>query len=709
MKSATRWALRTPALTVTAAAAMPTMHSTCRTLRQYTVMSYFDASNTGGDHDGYYASTPLLHDVMALQALYGANTSTRTGDTTYGFNNNSGRAAFDFSTNSHPVVAIWDAGGTDTVDLSGYTMACKLDLNQGAFSDLGGLVANVAVCYNAVIENGVGGSGADTLIGTDTNNKLTGGDGNDTLDPGRGADALYGGFGNDTFVFGADFDGNDTVSGGAGTDTLSLTGNYTSLVFSNVTSIEAFSFGSDFNYRFVLTDSAVAAGDTLTLDASALGSSNSLTVDGLLELDGKLALTGGNGNDVLTGGNKDDTLKGGGGIDVLAGSAGNDTFSFGTGFAASDVVTGGTGTDTLALDGDITVAFGATTMTGVEAITVATGHNYNLTLNALTLAQGLTLKVNAAALGSGNALTLNGTNVLLASLDATGGAGADRFTATGGSDRFVGGGGDDTFTFGGKFSASDTVAGGTGNDTLAIAGSYTLSFTGAMMSEVEFLSLAKGGRYVLSFADATVASAARLTIEAASLASGDSLTVDGASESDGRFTVNCGAGADSVTGGKLGDLLNGGAGNDQLMGGAGTDLITGGIGADLLGGGTGPDTFIYSSFKELAGVGGHDTLLAFDFSFDKLDLANAVRGIDAGVSGAVSTTSFESDLGALAGKKQLGAGHAIIVTANSGNLEGAQFLIVDANGNAGYQAAKDMVFQLDAALHVTNFDLADFI
>src|SRR5215472_599733 len=64
--------------------------------RQYTVMSYFSASYTGANHGGYYASTPLVDDIAAIQYIYGPNMSTRTGDTVYGFDSNAGRPEFDF-------------------------------------------------------------------------------------------------------------------------------------------------------------------------------------------------------------------------------------------------------------------------------------------------------------------------------------------------------------------------------------------------------------------------------------------------------------------------------------------------------------------------------------------------------------------------------------------------------------------------------------
>lgn len=104
--------------------------------RQYSLMPYVDAAFTGADHKGTefhhvtgdsgsgfstdYAATPLLYDIAAIQSLYGANMATRVGDTTYGFNSNAGREPFDFAVQVDPIVAIWDGGGVDTLDLSGY-------------------------------------------------------------------------------------------------------------------------------------------------------------------------------------------------------------------------------------------------------------------------------------------------------------------------------------------------------------------------------------------------------------------------------------------------------------------------------------------------------------------------------------------------------------------------------------------------------------
>lgn len=51
---------------------------------QYSIMSYFNAGYTGADTKGVYGYGPMVDDIAAIQKLYGANMSTRTGDTVYG-------------------------------------------------------------------------------------------------------------------------------------------------------------------------------------------------------------------------------------------------------------------------------------------------------------------------------------------------------------------------------------------------------------------------------------------------------------------------------------------------------------------------------------------------------------------------------------------------------------------------------------------------
>jgi len=305
--------------------------------RQYTVMSYFGAIETGADHVSgatIYGASPLLHDVAAIQRLYGANTATRTGDTTYGFNSTAGRESFDIDSSAEKVVfTVWDAGGKDTFDFSLYTEDQRVDLAAGAFSDVGGLTRNIAIAKGATIENAKGGSGNDDVTGNAVANQLYGNNGNDDLFGLDGNDKLYGGDGNDRHYGGAGADtatggrGNDELNGGDGDDTLDG------------------GDGDDKLYGFAGADQM----------------SGGTGIDNLFGGDGNDTMDGGDGNDGLDGGNGFDSLTGGAGNDVLVGGADKDNLYGGTGDdrhnggAGADYMVGGAGNDTYYVDnaGDI--------------------------------------------------------------------------------------------------------------------------------------------------------------------------------------------------------------------------------------------------------------------------------------------------------------------------------------------------------------------
>ncbi len=170
--------------------------------RQYSIMSYFDSYNTGANHGYTFASSPLLHDIAAAQLLYGANMTTRTGDTVYGFNSNANRDVFHITSASQSVVfSIWDAGGNDTLNFSGYTKGSVINLNAGTFSNAGGFTKNVSIAAGAIIENAMGGTGKDYIKGNEVSNRLYGNGGDDTLTGGLGRDVMYGSAGADDFDF----------------------------------------------------------------------------------------------------------------------------------------------------------------------------------------------------------------------------------------------------------------------------------------------------------------------------------------------------------------------------------------------------------------------------------------------------------------------------------------------------------------------------
>jgi len=144
----------------------------------------------------------------------------------------------DFRGQRQTASTIVDGGGIDTLDFSGYIQAQKIDLtvqyaNQTYqnTSDIGGRVGNLTLAVQTVIENVIGGSGDDRLIGNWANNVLEGRGGNDTL---------YGGGGTDIALFNPIFGSysfsilqNAIEVIGEGTDRVH--GSIETLAFSNVT------------------------------------------------------------------------------------------------------------------------------------------------------------------------------------------------------------------------------------------------------------------------------------------------------------------------------------------------------------------------------------------------------------------------------------------------------------------------------------------
>ncbi len=185
---------------------------------KYSVMAYQFADIKDADFAGLYPMTFMLVDILLLQYLYGPNMTTRLENNTYGFHSNTGRAAYSLKSIEDKLVScIWDAGGIDTLDFSLYTVNQVINLNEGCFSDIGGLRSNISIAYNTIIENAIGGKGDDTLIGNPFDNNLIGGDGNDLFYGGDGNDLFYGGSGNDV-IYGEL--GNDVLYGDDGDDML---------------------------------------------------------------------------------------------------------------------------------------------------------------------------------------------------------------------------------------------------------------------------------------------------------------------------------------------------------------------------------------------------------------------------------------------------------------------------------------------------------
>jgi Ca2+-binding RTX toxin-like protein len=160
--------------------------------RARSVMSYWSERNQPGhDFNERMPAAPMMDDIAAIQRLYGVNTNTRNTDTTYGFNSNSERDFYSLKgADDKPIFCVWDGGGVDTLDFSGFTQKQVINLNAEAFSDVGGLKGNVSIAKGVTVENAFGGAGDDTLTGNQADNRLRGGGGADTLSGGGGADTF---------------------------------------------------------------------------------------------------------------------------------------------------------------------------------------------------------------------------------------------------------------------------------------------------------------------------------------------------------------------------------------------------------------------------------------------------------------------------------------------------------------------------------------
>ena len=99
-----------------------------------------------------------------------------------------------------------------------------------------------------------------------------------------------------------------------------------------------------------------------------------------------------------------------------------------------------------------------------------------------------------------------------------------------------------------------------------------------------------------------------------------------------------------------------------------------------------------------------DKVTNFDASADTFKLTGmSVNAVDTAItSGHLSGAHFDSDLSADVNGTDLAAHHAVLFTADSGNLSGHTFLVVDVNGVAGYQAGQDIVIDLTGATHLNS-------
>ena len=220
------------------------------------------------------------------------------------------------------------------------------------------------------------------------------------------------------------------------------------------------------------------------------------------------------------------------------------------------------------------------------------------------------------------------------------------------------------------------------------------------LTSIERIFLHAGHDYDLTTADGNVAAGGTLRLAGNKLGSAHNVSFDGSAESDGKFRL---------TGGKGDDLLTGGARHDMIRGGGGADILTGGGGGDRLSGNGGHDIFVYGAVSDSTSKH-YDTVTDFNATVDHFDLPFAVTGIDAHLTtGELGRAHFDNQLKHAIKPAKLAAHHAVLFTPDAGALAGHTFLIVDANGVAGYQAGQDFVIDLGTSPSLAGLGTGDFI
>jgi Ca2+-binding RTX toxin-like protein len=469
------------------------------------------------------------------------------------------------------------AGGSDTIDYSGWGGGFTLTLNGATWVDATWTSGLTDRLRN--VENVLGSTDADTIIGDSQDNflagnggndTLSGGAGNDTLDGGTGADTMTGGVGDDTFV--VDNAGDVVIERAtdAGVD----------LVLSSVT-FDASGTQRDGIENIILTGTAA-----INATGNALNN----------------VLVGNSANNVLNGNAGDDTLDGGAGADTMNGGTGSDTYYVDN---VSDVVVDrATDPGTDLVFSSVSFDASGTQQDGIENITLTGTANINATGNAL----------NNTLIGT------SGNNVLDGRAGADtmeGGAGNDTYYVDNVSDvvvdRATDPGTDQVFSSV-NFDSSGTQQDGIENITLT--GTDAINATGNTLDNV---LTGNSGNNVLDGglgADTMIGGAGNDTyfvdnigdvvVDRASDAGTDlvystiTFSAVGANQDGIENITLTGTAAIDATGNARSNILTGNGAANVLTGGDGDDTLIGGLGNDSLTGGSGADIFVYDGYDTAA-------------------------------------------------------------------------------------------------------------
>jgi Ca2+-binding RTX toxin-like protein len=528
----------------------------------------------------------------------------------------------------------------------------KLVLNMNGGDDSFSATGNLAALIGVTVD---GGTGNDTIFGSNGADTLLGGDGNDFIDGNQGNDTALLGAGDDVFQWDPG-DGSDTVEGQDGSDTLLFNG-------ANINErIDISANGARARFTRDVANINMDLNGVEKITFNALGGVDTTTVNDL------------GGTDVTE-------------VNVnLAGTIGGTADD---GSADTVIVNGTNGAD-------IVDVVGAGTSVSVVGLAARTN---------VTNSEGANDSLVIKALGGDDSITATTLPAGVVKLTIDGGTGDDTILGSQGDDTLLGGDGND-FVFGdngndlAQLGAGDDVFQwnpGDGNDTIeGQDGTDTMLFFGANIAENIDIS-ANGGRVLFSRNVANVTmdlngvehidfnalggadnilvgdlsgtdvtevnidlrgpngggdgAADSVTVNGTNAAVGDLIVIAGDAggvtvsglqatvnmsfqeQANDRLTINGLTGDDVLNASSLKAdgiqlTMNGGLGADLFLGSQGDDLINGGDGDDTALMGAGDDVFVWNPGDDndtVEGQDGVDTLL--------FNGANIAENIDISANG----------------------------------------------------------------------------
>ena len=505
-----------------------------------TVMSYNDGASW--NLFSWKPATPMALDVLALQYLYGKNSTYNTNNTLYTL------------TETNFFYTLWDAGGIDTLDASTSKGGWTIELPNVALSALVDTKVGYAAPTNELLvgipqtlswltgdyENVNGSSYADIIKGNLFNNIIYGGGGNDQITGGGGNDILYGGLGDDNFIYSASNDGLDIIADLQLGDIITVAG-------SNFTSPITTGNGSSVGLNQIQYQ--VSSGNTYLY----IGTDNSLGYEHKISLSGDFGLS-----------------------QFLLNNSSITVVSQANRLPTGAVIITGTPTQGQTL----TASSNLSDVDGLGTIT------YTWKANGVAIGTGTTYKLSQSEVGKAITATASYTDGLSTSESVTSTATlavANINDAPQGSVTIYG-----LPAIGQILSASNSI---TDLDGIPLTGSDTIRYQ--WLSNGDQITGATAASHILTASDlgkkiSVIASYRDNAGTYENLSSALSETVSSKNYIVGDSTPN------QIQGTIADDYIYGLDGNDSLSGLEGSDSFYGGRGNDVLLGGSGSDTAVFS-------------------------------------------------------------------------------------------------------------------